>query len=89
MYLELLWRICLQCKRPKFNPWVGKTPWRGKWQPTPVFLPGKSLQERSLVGYSSLGCKESNTTDKMYLIFEKFYMQTQFKSLIVKISIVT
>ena len=28
--------------RPKFNPWVGKGPWRRKWQPTPVFLPGKS-----------------------------------------------
>ena len=34
-----------QCRRPKrnrFNPWVGKIPWRRKWQPTPVFLPGKS-----------------------------------------------
>ena len=34
-----------QCRRPerhKFSPWVGKIPWRRKWQPTPVFLPGKS-----------------------------------------------
>ena len=29
--------------RQGFDPWVGKTPWRRKWQPTPVFLPGKSL----------------------------------------------
>ena len=30
-----------QCRRHGFNPWVGKIPWRRKWQPTPVFLPGK------------------------------------------------
>ena len=30
-----------QCRRGRFDPWVGKIPWRGKWQPTPVFLPGK------------------------------------------------
>ena len=34
-------RICLPCKRLGFGPWVGKIPWRRKWQPTPVFLPGK------------------------------------------------
>ena len=33
-------RICLQCRRPGFSPWVRKSPWRRKWQPTPVFLPG-------------------------------------------------
>ena len=32
------WRMCLQCWRPKFDPWLGKIPWRRKWQPTPVFL---------------------------------------------------
>ena len=31
-----------QCKRVGFDPWVRKIPWRRKWQPTPVFLPGKS-----------------------------------------------
>ena len=41
-----------QCSRPGFNPWVRKIPWRRKWQPTPVFLPGKSLGQRSLAGYS-------------------------------------
>ena len=34
------------------DPWVGKIPWRRKWQPTPVFLPGESYGQRSLVGYS-------------------------------------
>ena len=41
------WRICLQCKRPRFGPWVKKIPWRRKWKPTPVFLPGKFHGQRS------------------------------------------
>ena len=44
--------------RRGFNPWVGKIPWRRKWQPTPVFLPGRSHGQRSLVGYSPWSCKE-------------------------------
>ena len=51
-----------QCRRHGFDLWVRKIPWRRKWQPTPVFLPGKSHRERHLVGYSSRGRKESNTT---------------------------
>ena len=43
--------------RPGFDPWVGKIPWRRKWQPTPVFLPGESPGQRSLVGYSQWGHK--------------------------------
>ena len=39
-------RICLQCRRPGFDPWVRKISWRRKWQPTPVFLPGKSHVDR-------------------------------------------
>ena len=34
-------RICLQCRRPRFNPRVGKIPWRREWLPTPVFWPGE------------------------------------------------
>ena len=30
-----------ECRKLRFNPWVGKVPWRKKWQPIPVFLPGK------------------------------------------------
>ena len=33
---------CRRCKRWGFDPWVGKIPWRRRWQPTTVFLPGKS-----------------------------------------------
>ena len=43
--------------RHEFDSWVGKIPWRRKWQATPVFLPGKSHGQRSLVGYSPWGCK--------------------------------
>ena len=39
-------------KRLGFDPWVGKIPWRRKWQPTPIFLPGESHGQRSLAGYS-------------------------------------
>ena len=43
---------CRKHKRPEFDPWVGKIPWRRAWQPTPVLLPGESHGQRSLVGYS-------------------------------------
>ena len=43
------------------GPWVRKIPWRRKWQPTPVFLPGKPHGQRSLAGRSSWGHKESDT----------------------------
>ena len=48
---------CLQRRRHGFDPWVRKIPWRRKWQPTPVFLFGKSHRQRSLVDYSPWGCK--------------------------------
>ena len=48
---------CRRCRRPRFDLWVGKIPCRREWQPTPVFLPGKSQGQRSLVGYSPWGCK--------------------------------
>ena len=50
--------VCLQNARSGFNPWVGKIPWRRKWPPTPVLLPGKFHGWRRLVGYSPWGCKE-------------------------------
>ena len=50
-----------QCRRPRrreCNPWVRKIPWRRKWQPTPVFLPGESHGQRSLASYRPWGSKE-------------------------------
>ena len=46
-----------------FDLWVGKIPWRRKWQPIPVFLPGKSHGQRRLVGYRPWGHKESDVTE--------------------------
>ena len=54
---------CRRSKRHRFNPWLGKIPWSRKWQPTPVFLPGKFHGQRSLVGYNLRGCKELDTTE--------------------------
>ena len=45
-----------------FDPWVRKILWKRKWQPTPVFLPGKSPKQRSLAGYSPWDSKELDTT---------------------------
>ena len=47
-----------ETQRPGFDPWVEKILWKRKWQPTPVFLPGKSLGRQSLVGCSPKGCKK-------------------------------
>ena len=47
-----------QCKTCRFNPWVGKIPWRRKWQPTPVFFPGISHGWQSLAGSSPKCCRE-------------------------------
>ena len=60
------WRIHLKCGTSQFYPWFGKIPWRREWQPTPVFLPGESLGQRSLAGYSPWGCKESDTTEWLH-----------------------
>ena len=62
----------MQCGRPGFGLWVRKIPWRRKWQPTPVFLPGKSLGffllgRRSLADYSPCGRKESDTTEQPHM----------------------
>ena len=51
---------CKRCRRCGFNPWVGKIPWRRKWQPTPALLPRKSHRQWSLVGYS-FGVAKSQT----------------------------
>ena len=46
-----------KCRTHGFDPWVRKIPWRRKWLPIPVFLPGMSHGQRSLVGYNPWGCK--------------------------------
>ena len=61
----LLWwlrqqRMCLQWRRPRFNPLVRKIPWRREWLTTLVVLPGESHGQRSLAGYSH-GVAKSQT----------------------------
>ena len=46
-----------------FDPWIGKIPWRRKWQPTPVLLPGESHGQRSLAGYGPQDRKELDMTE--------------------------
>ena len=55
-----------QCRRHRihgFESWVRKVPWRRKWQPSPVFLPGEFYWQGSLVDYSRCSCKESDMTE--------------------------
>ena len=52
-----------QCKRHGFDPWIRKNLWRGTWQPTIVFLPGKFHGQRNLAGYSPWGHKVLDTTE--------------------------
>ena len=54
-------------KRCGFDPWVGKMPWRRKWHPTPVFLPGKSHGQKSLADYIPWGLKKSDMTEELII----------------------
>ena len=67
--------VC-QCKRYGFYPWVWKIPWRRKWPPTPVFLPGKSHGQRDLEGTVHGVTKESDMTEQLnnnnFIIFKGF-----------------
>ena len=51
------------CKKPGFNPWVRKSPWRRKWQPAPVLLPGNFTDRGSWWATVHGGHKESDTSD--------------------------
>ena len=54
---------CRRWKRHRFDPWVRKMPWKRKWHPTLVFLPGEFHGQRSLTGYNPWGYKELDTTE--------------------------
>ena len=65
------WRVHLQCRRPRFDPWVGKIPRRRERLPSPVFWPGEF---HGL--YSPWGCKESDTTEQLSLNHSAFVRTT-------------
>ena len=68
-------------RRRSFSSWVGKIPWRRKWQPTPVFLPGQPHGQRSLVGYSPWGHKELDTTEQLtHTHTQQYWVQTISRS---------
>ena len=75
-----------RCKRRGFDTWVRKIPLSRKPQPAPVFLPGKFHGQRSLVGYSPWGHKESATTERAHIhthtsiTFLKIHFKWIFKS---------
>ena len=54
---------CNAGRRPRFDSWIGKGPWRREWLPTPVFFPGEFHGQRSLAGYKPWGSKELDTTE--------------------------
>ena len=56
-------KICLRCRIPGFDPWVGKIPWGWARQHAPIFLPGESPGQRSLAGYSPWHLKELDMTE--------------------------
>ena len=59
---------------PGLIPGLGRYPWRRKWQPTPVLLPGESHGWRSLVGYSPQGRKELDTTERLHITLLHFIL---------------
>ena len=60
---QMVKNLPVQCRRPGFDPWVRKIPWRREQLPIPVFLPGEFHGQRSLAGYSPWGRKEADTTE--------------------------
>ena len=75
----LLWcpssrQSACQCWRCRLVPWVWKSPRRREWQPTPAFLPGEFLGQRSLAGYSPWGCKKLDMTERLHLLTNFCYL---------------
>ena len=68
---------CRGYKRLEFNPWIRKIPWKRAWRHTPVFLPGESLGQRSLVGYSLTWLKRATQHIHIYIyIYIYIYTHT-------------
>ena len=81
------WRICLQCRKTRFDPWIGKIPWIREWQPNPVFLPGESPWTEEPGGLQSIGSQRvrhkwaTNTftfkMSKSFRLYNKILQKTQ------------
>ena len=77
---------CSICKTPKFDPWVGKLPWRRQWQPTPAFLPGEFHGQRSLEGYSPWVANRTLSTvqEQQQTMLNDFILTSSQVALVVK-----
>ena len=71
----------LQGQRSSSDPWVRKIPWRRAWQPIPVFLPGESQGQTSLVDYSPQGHKELDTTEVTEQVWAHTHCNSTFSFL--------
>ena len=60
-------KFACECRRLGFSPWVGKIPWRRKWQPSPVLLPGESHGQRNLAGCIPWG-RKVDTPERLHFI---------------------
>ena len=60
-------KFACECRRLGFSPWVGKIPWRRKWQPSPVLLPGESHGQRNLAGCIPWG-RKADTPERLHFI---------------------
>ena len=71
----LLLRNCLRCRRPRFNPWVGKIPWGREWLSSPVFLPGESMGRGAWwlqsMGSQRVGCNSTHAQSYFGLSSQK------------------
>ena len=77
-----------QCRRHRFDPWAGKIPWRRKWQPTPVFLPGESHGQRSLGGLQFMGLQSRTTTTDHLETFSIYHFPKSSSTLLLNWSFV-
>ena len=67
----------MSLKRCGFDPWVGNSPWRSPWQPTPVFLPGESHRQRSLASYSLNGLSMPAHTPYYTCMYNRVFQSSQ------------
>ena len=66
-----------RCRRCRFSPWVGTTPWRRKWQPAPVFLPGKSRGQKEPVGHGPCSHRQLGPTEDTYTCSNRIWQKGQ------------
>ena len=66
--------FCLQCRRPGFDPWVRRNPWRRAWQPTTVFLPGKFYGQRRLQFMGSQRVRHDWATNTFTAVWCSYYL---------------